>query len=391
MRIFRAGVERADPARAVAEAITDDAPNLILGLGKAACAMTDAALNAHPGVPALVVTNPENLRPVPGAEVLTGAHPVPDASSEAAGAALLDRADALHGGRLLCLISGGGSALAVAPAEGLTLADKADATRLMLGGGLEIGAMNLVRQRLSQLKGGGLARAAAPAEVTALILSDVIGDDISAIASGPVTPPLGTPEEAQEVLRQAHLWDAMPPAVRRALQRRAEPDPPPAVCRIVGSNRISLEAMARAAPDAWLDPAPLVGDVADAALRVAEAARRVGTTLWGGETTVTLRGGGRGGRNQELALRVAVALEGMNRSWTFLAAGTDGRDGPTDAAGAVVDGGTLSRIGAAGFDPDQALARNDSYPALDAAGDLLRTGGTGTNVADLAILRVEDS
>jgi hydroxypyruvate reductase len=150
---------------------------------------------------------------------------------------------------------------------------------------------------------------------------------------------------------------------------------------------MSVEAMAHAAPGAIVDPAPLEGDVAEAASRIAGAAAP-GTRLWGGETTVRVRGGGRGGRNQELALRVALALRGLERPWSFLSAGTDGRDGPTDAAGAVVDDGTLERIAAAGLDVEALLARNDSYPALAAAGDLLITGGTGTNVADLQVLRV---
>jgi hydroxypyruvate reductase len=396
IRIFRAGVARAAPGPAVTAAMPGARPDLILALGKAACAMAEAALARHPGVPALVVTNGENARDLPGAEVMVGGHPVPDAGSAAAGAALLARAEALGGGELLCLISGGGSALAVAPVAGLTLADKAAATRAMLGGGLDIEAMNLVRQQLSRIKGGGLARAAAPARVTALILSDVVGDALAAIASGPVSPPLGTPWAARDVLARAGLWDGMPAPVREALSRPPAPPPPEAACRIVGSNRMSVEAMAHAAPRARVEAAPLVGDVAEAAARVARAARSgPGTTLWGGETTVVLRGDGLGGRNQELALRVALRLEGLGVPWAFLAGGTDGRDGPTDAAGAVVgggpEGGTVARIRAAGIDPRAALARNDSHPALDAAGDLLRIGGTGTNVADLAILRVGPS
>ena len=392
-RIFAAGVARADPGRAVTEALNaldpDVRPDAILALGKAAVAMTAPALARFPGVPATVVTNPENAADLPGATVILGGHPVPDAGSVAGGAALLSAAEALGAGmRALVLVSGGGSALAVAPVAGVSARDKAEVSRLLLGAGLDIRAMNTVRQALSRLKGGGLARAAAPARVEALILSDVVGDDPAIIASGPTVVPAGGPEVARDLLAEVGLWDRVPASVRAALGRPAPPPPPAAGWRLVGSNRLSVEAMAAAASDARMDPAPLEGDVAEAAARVAAVAEVPGTTLWGGETTVVLRGDGRGGRNQELALRVAMALEGASRPWAFLSGGTDGRDGPTDAAGAIVDGGTLARVRAAGLDPSAMLARNDSYPALDAAGDLLRTGGTGTNVADLQILRV---
>ncbi|MEM7643146.1 MAG: DUF4147 domain-containing protein [Pseudomonadota bacterium] len=388
--IFLAGVRRADPAKAVAAALPEMArPDAIWALGKAAVAMARAALDHWPGTPCLIVTNPENAAPVAGARMVLGGHPVPDAGSAEAGEALLGRAAALGPGQVaLVLVSGGGSALAVAPVEGVSLADKAAVSRRLLGAGWDIAEMNLVRQNLSRLKGGGLARAAAPGRVEALILSDVVGDDPAAIASGPTVPPLGGPAAAMALLKRRGLWDDLPQSCRRALARPAQPVPA-AGWRLVGSNRLSVEAMAIAAPGAVVDPVPLVGDVAVAAGRVAEAAGRGrGLTLWGGETTVMLRGDGRGGRNQELALRVARALRGLDRPWAFLSGGTDGRDGPTDAAGAVVDGGTLARIAAAGLDLEALLARNDSHPALAAAGDLLVTGGTGTNVADLQILRV---
>jgi hydroxypyruvate reductase len=388
--LFAAGVARADPGAGVASALEGlPRPDAIWALGKAAVAMTRPALARFPGVPCLVVTNEGNAAPLPGAEVMIGGHPVPDDGSAAGGAALLAAADRLGSGDLaLVLISGGGSALATAPAEGVTLSEVAAVSRLLLGAGLDIRQTNLVRQNLSQLAGGGLARAAAPGRVEALILSDVVGDDPAAIASGPTVPPLGGPAAAADLLRECHLWTAMPETCRAALRRPAQPVPE-AGWHLIGSNRMSVEAMATAAPGAMVDPDPLVGDVAEAAARVAAAAYAgPGTTLWGGETTVVLRGDGRGGRNQELALRVAVALEGLEAPWAFLSGGTDGRDGPTDAAGGVVDHGTLGRIAAAGLDMDAILARNDSYRALEAAGDLLITGATGTNVADLQVLKV---
>lgn len=391
IKIFEAGVARADPAAAVTAHLGGvEQPDLILAIGKAAGAMARAALHRFPGTPCLVVTNAENAASVEGADVLIGGHPVPDAGSAIAGAAILEAAGTLGAGaHCLALISGGGSALAVAPVAGVTLEEKAEVSRLLLGAGLDIKAMNLVRQHLSLLKGGGLARACAPATVEALILSDVVGDDLGAIASGPTVPPQGPPEAARALLEQSGLWPRLPESCRRALAQAIPTDTPATATRLIGSNRLSAQAMLAAAPGATLDPVPLEGDVSDAAARIAaKAGQEAGLTLWGGETTVVLRGQGRGGRNQELALRVALALRDMQGPWAFLSGGTDGRDGPTDAAGALVDNGTLGRIAAAGMNVEAMLAENDSYPMLAGAGDLLMTGGTGTNVADLQILHV---
>ena len=392
--LFDVGVRAADPRAAVRTSL-EAAPLpaaervFLLSFGKAACAMAQAALPLLP-VPhaALVVTNPENATPVPGATVIAAGHPVPDADGLRAGLAaeaLLAQTEA--GDHVLVLVSGGGSALLPAPVAGLTLEDKAAVNRLLLGAGLDIVAMNAVRQHLSRLKGGGMLRVAAPAPVTALILSDVIGDDLRAIASGPTVAPILPRADVVAMLRAHELWDRLPAMARDVLARGDDPAPlPRADNRLVGSNAMSLAAMAQACPEARRAHAPLLGDVVQAAERiVALAGAGPGTTLLGGETTVTLRGGGLGGRNQELALRVALALEGR-AGWRFLSAGTDGRDGPTDAAGAVVDGESCARIRSAGADPKALLAENDSYHALHCAGDLLITGGTGTNVADLQIL-----
>jgi len=394
-RIFAVGVEAADPARAVAAALREGAGQgdfaLVIAVGKAARAMAGAALAQLPGRPrCIVVTNYENDGKLDGAEVHAAGHPVPDAAGEAA-AQVVEQAlhDCTEGQRVLALISGGGSALLPAPAPGLTLADKAEVSRLLLASGAEITEMNLVRQQLSRLKGGGMLRAAAPARITALILSDVIGDDIRAIASGPTAAPIGTSAEARKALEARGLWEELPQAVRDHLSAAQEPAArlPEARNRIIGSNAISLAAMGRAAPQARTAATPLTGDVAEAASRIVAEAPAPGTYLWGGETTVVLKGEGRGGRNQELALR--VALEARRAGWrgfTFLSGGTDGRDGPTEAAGGLVDDGTLGRIAAAGEDAEALLARNDSNAALAAAGDLLVTGATGTNVADLQVL-----
>ncbi|MCC5956722.1 MAG: DUF4147 domain-containing protein [Natronohydrobacter sp.] len=393
--LFRIGVQAADPVQAVQDSLRaaplpDAARLFVLGLGKAACAMTRAALAVLPApAGALVVTNYENAAAVAGAEVMAAGHPVPDENGlRAALAAEAMLAQAGAEDRVLVLVSGGGSALLPAPVDGLSLHDKAEVNRVLLAGGMDIVAMNAVRQHLSRLKGGGLLRAAQPAPVTALILSDVIGDDLRAIASGPTVAPIAPRAHVVEMLRASGMWDRLPEAAQAALQRPEEDLPAiGAENRLIGSNRQSLEAMAQARPEAQILSTALVGDVADAAEVIVRTAQDAPCplALFGGETTVTLSGTGLGGRNQDLALRVAIALDGHD-GWRFLSAGTDGRDGPTEAAGAIVDGESCARIRAAGGDPAALLADNDSNRALALAGDLLVTGGTGTNVADLQIL-----
>lgn len=393
---FDTAVAAADPGRCVAQALAADPVReaRLLALGKAARPMAQAAMQAAGGAgfrEVVVITNAGNDAPLPGARVLRGDHPVPGAASAVAGAeclALAERA-AAQGGGVLALISGGGSALAVAPAQGLTLADKARAVELMLAAGLDISAMNAVRQQLSRIKGGGLARAAGAGAMRALILSDVIGDDLRAIASGPGCAPLTTRAGARAILDAAGLWPQMPDAVRRHLAADAPERGLPAPVAhnlLIGSNALSLKAMERAGGVIW-DRA-LSGDVGAAAQGLCARMRgaAAGVYLCGGETTVVVRGAGRGGRNQELALRVAAGMAGVARPWVFLSGGTDGRDGPTEAAGAVVDGGTLARITAAGGDWRALLAANDSNTALALAGDLLNTGATGTNVADVQVI-----
>ena len=381
--IFDAGVAAADPFDAVTVHLDRvPPPALIIAVGKAARLMAKAALARFGDVPCLVVTNYENVTPLAGATVMAAGHPVPDENGALAAQAVIA---ALHNatGPVLALISGGGSALLPAPAGDLTLADKAHVNALLLASGLDITAMNLIRQQLSALKGGGFLRHAAPQQVTALILSDVIGNDLSAIASGPTVGPIGTAADAIELLQNAGLWVQLPSSVRSHLEGAPAPAPlPEAVNILVGSNEKSVAAMAAMAPEAHVIGTPIEGDVVDAARVICDNAQ-IGITVWGGETTVVLNGDGRGGRNQELALR--IAQEAAKRGWTdwvCLQGGSDGRDGPTDAAGGVVDNKTLSKI--AGV--ESLLADNDSYAALAQAGDLLMTDATGTNVADLGVM-----
>ncbi|MGR3291047.1 MAG: glycerate kinase type-2 family protein [Paracoccaceae bacterium] len=396
IEIFSAGVSAADPEKAVAVSLrrnplaSADGRLIIIAIGKAARGMAKAAMHRLPVAKVLVVTTAENARPLQGATVIAGAHPGRDESSIAAGQAVIEAlADTRATDQVLVLVSGGGSALMVAPSAGLSLADKAAVNELLIGSGLDITTMNMVRQKLSRLKGGGLSRQASPARVTALILSDVVDDDLRAVASGPTTAPIGSLSEVRAVLKTADIWLSLPQTVRRVLERgdQAIDVGTSAENRLIGSNAISVAAMRAEEPTANVATQALIGDVQDAAALIARS-NTSGVWLWGGETTVRLKGDGLGGRNQELALRVALKAERLNwpAGWVFLSGGTDGRDGPTDAAGGLVDSGTLARMRAAGFDPVETLENNDSYHALQAAGDLLIIGATGTNVADLQVL-----
>ncbi|MEM6478395.1 MAG: DUF4147 domain-containing protein [Pseudomonadota bacterium] len=390
--IFGAGVAAADPftgVKAALQARPVPAGTPIIAVGKAASRMAEAALEMveKPG-PLIIVTNPENAREIAGAELFAAAHPVPDKIGLAAGTAVEALLEAAQG-EVLALISGGGSALLPAPVAGLSLDDKIAVSELLLGSGAEITEMNLVRQALSRLKGGGMARAAAPAKLRALILSDVVGDDLRAIASGPTAEPLGGPAAARRILEEKGLWGRIPDAVRHYLETAPEPGPvPPADNALIGSNGQSVRAMAAAARaydmPVHIHAPALTGDVAEAAQRVAMTNDK-GIHLFGGETTVVLRGNGRGGRNQELALRVGLHLAEQRRPWLYLQAGSDGRDGPTDAAGGCVDKERMQAMQSA-HDLNALLDNNDAYRALESGGALLKTGGTGTNVADLGVL-----
>ncbi|MBK0327834.1 DUF4147 domain-containing protein [Rhodobacteraceae bacterium F11138] len=402
--MFDRAVEAADPSLAVRRHLTANplAPArgkwIVIAVGKAAPAMLREALRHVPGpVVALGVTHHENAQTVQGARLLTAGHPVPDQAGQDAAREIIDllsRAGAND--HVLALISGGGSALVPAPVTGISLANKQDTSRILLESGLDINQMNLVRQQLSELKGGGFLRHAAPAPVTALILSDVIGDDLRAIASGPTVSPLGSRADAMALLQKTGVFDRLPQPVQDHFrqQETAAPALPSARNVLVGSNGMSLEAM----QTDTLGFAPrivsrsLTGDVQDATETIVDAAQNIKqptALLFGGETTVRIRGTGRGGRNQELAMRVALAgRDRLHGDWVFLSGGTDGRDGPTDAAGGLVDSGTADRLAAAGIDAMALLDNNDSYSALTAAGDLLMTGATGTNVADVQVMLI---
>ncbi|WP_281973992.1 glycerate kinase type-2 family protein [Ruegeria faecimaris] len=406
--IFAEAIAAADPAVSLSRRLQSaplPAPkqggrSILIAIGKAAPAMMAEALqNVQGDHVALAVTHSENQAVVPGATVLNSAHPVPDERGLKAGRQIIDLLSAAREqDQIIALISGGGSALVPAPVDGLSLSDKIVVNELLLSSGLDIVHMNLVRQHLSQLKGGGFLRHGSPAPVTAYILSDVIGDDLRAVASGPTSPPIGTQADARRICIGAGIWKRLPQSVRDHLEHSV-PEQTIAVeatNHLIGSNTISLEAAHRCAAQfcrAEIASKALTGDVSDAARQILQAARSVASDrpvalLFGGETTVRLQGAGLGGRNQELALRVAQLAQGeaIPGNWIFLSGGTDGRDGPTPAAGAIVDVGTFDRIRDAGQNPSTLLANNDSHRALGLSGDLLMTGATGTNVADIQVL-----
>jgi glycerate 2-kinase len=373
----------------------------ILGIGKAAATIARAL---HPLVAdrlagGCVLTAPGYAVPVPELEVLTGSHPLPTAEAEEAGQRLWE-ALARPGPRdlVLWITSGGGSALWALYRDPLCAEEARQAFDLLLRSGMPIRELNLVRRLLLRWANGGVLRRIR-ARVLELILCDVPGEALEAVASGPLQVTVEDPSWAISLLQNRGLWPLLPKRAREALAgARAPVAPSSAVLgRLpLASGRTALSAMAREAGQrgfqVWRLTDRLEGEAGPLGrllVRLADGfhpRRRARILLWAGESTVTLsHGAGRGGRNQELALAAALELEGRAGAM-LLAASTDGQDGPTDAAGALVDGYTAERVRLAGLDPEGALREHNSYPALDAADALLRTGPTGTNVADLGAL-----
>lgn len=404
---------------------TDDAEPWIIAIGKAALPMAEAALRElrrRRTEPAggVIVAPADAPSPHPRLTLVAGDHPVPGDGSRAA-ARTLEAVTERIGPRqeVWLLLSGGTTSLIAAPVEDLSPDELAGIYRLLLGSGLDIGAMNLVRKRFSRWGAGRLAVALAGTRLHGFVVSDVIGDDLAAIASGPCTPDPSTAADIRQLLADAALWEHLPTAAQDLVlaveQGRVPETPKPGeqafagvTLDLIASNKLAVDAAARRAAKLGLTPVvmrtPLAGEAAAAGASVAavllqhcakleipQPAGRPGHCLiWGGETTVTLRthqdlANTMGGRCQELALAAAQAIDGQPSPIALLAAGTDGRDGPTDAAGAIVDGMTWGAIRDAGRDPLADLGDHDAYHALDAAGTLLRPGLTGTNVMDVVI------
>lgn len=345
--------------------------------------------------------------------VLEAGHPLPDQNGVNGSEEIVALGESSDESTLaVVLISGGGSALFVSPAEGISLEEKQETTSLLLRAGAEIQELNAVRKHLSRVKGGRLAGLLYPAATVSLILSDVIGDPLDVIASGPTSPDCTTFADALDVLGRYDLLGRAPQAVVRHLENGRKgviPETPkqgdPVFGNvenvIVGSNRLALNAAKSAAESLGMRADILSAEIAgeaeaagrSLAFKALTVKLRKGTLapsclISGGETTVTVTGTGKGGRNMELALAFAIEIEGIP-GITLLSAGTDGTDGPTDAAGAVVDGMTVVRARSQGLDPDEYLRNNDSYTFFREAGGLLITGPTGTNVMDMQIVVIE--
>ena len=423
VEIYQAALAAVAPGPVLVRALQEDESSSpsrpsrlwIIALGKAAQPMAEAAVRvlANRGqAPAggLVVAPVAGPPPHPSIAAVVGDHPEPAASSLAAADALEGLVKQVStGDSVWVLLSGGTTSLIGAPQPGITAPELKALYTQLLRSGLDIKAMNRVRKRFTRWGAGRLARSLAPAHVRCYIVSDVIGDDLAAIASGPCVPDPSTAREVREALVHAELWDGLAHSLQRHLtdvERGGLPETPKpgdpifagVETRLIASNRLALEAAGRRVLELGLVPeiieAPLMGEAATAGARIAQQlgagnhqARPTRCLIAGGETTVTFtdQEPGSGGRSQELALAAARDLRGVPPPVALLAAGTDGRDGPTDAAGAVVDGSTWDRIAAAGRDPQRDLQRHDSYPALEAAGALIRSGPTGTNVMDIVV------
>ncbi len=402
--LFRTAVAAADPARCVAPALPERprGRTLVIGAGKASAAMARAVEAAWDGpLSGLVVTRYGHAAPCERIEIVEAAHPVPDEAGRRAAERIMGLVEGLTSDDLvLCLISGGGSALLSLPGPGLTLSDKQAVNRALLRSGATITEMNCVRKHLSAVKGGRLAGAAAPARVVTLVISDVPGDDPSVIASGPTVPDPSTREEARAILARygidhraalARLDDPASETVKPGDPRLAR-----AETRMIATPMMSLRAAADAARAAGYRPL-ILGDaiegearevgivhagLARAVLAHGEPAAAPAVLLSGGECTVTIRGeGGRGGRNVEFLLGLGVALAGLD-GIAAIAGDTDGIDGSETNAGALLFPDSLARIRGAGLDPGALLDGHDAYGAFEAAGDLVVTGPTLTNVND---------
>ena len=435
--IFRAALKAVDPVEAVFRYVklVEDTLHvgehrfelkdydriLVVGAGKAGAPMARALedlLGDRISAGVIVVKEGHGL-PLQHVQIHEAGHPVPDNRGKRGAEDILSLVDeAGERDLVLCVISGGGSALLVAPAAGVSLEDKQEVTRLLLACGADIHEINTVRKHLSRAKGGWLARFAHPAAVVTLILSDVIGDDLNVIGSGPTVPDPSTFSDAEGVFKKYDIWQRVPSSVKNRIKEGLKgdiQDTPKAGdiafqrcnSELVGTNIQALMAASKEAARQGYQPLVLSSTVEGEAREVAKVltaiAKEVRSSanpvaapaciLFGGETTVTLQGDGKGGRNQEFALAAALVLDGMEKV-VVLSGGTDGTDGPTDAAGGIADGTTLVRARAKGLDPLDYLRRSDSYHFLQTLGDLVITGPTRTNVMDVYMVLVgkpEDS
>ncbi len=431
MQIFEAGLQAVDPVEAINRHIKlekdllsvggkqfnlKDYDNvLVVGAGKAVAPMAKAVedLLENRISDGVIVVKDEHGLPLKKVKIREASHPVPDERGVQGTEEILSLVEkAAERDLVICLISGGGSALLIAPVQEISLEDKQNATKLLLASGATIHEFNTVRKHLSRAKGGRLAQMANPATITSLILSDVVGDDLDVIASGPTVPDSSTFQDAEQILKGYGIWEQLAASVRNHIEKGSSgqiEDTPKSdnaaflQCSqvLVGTNLQALKAAGKAAERLVYRPLILSSKVEGEAREVAKFYTAIAKevlesaypmeppvcVLAGGETTVTLQGDGRGGRNQEFALASALAIEGLDNV-IVLSGGTDGTDGPTDAAGAIADGTTVARARESGLNPKDFLQRNDSYSFFQKLDDLVMTGPTRTNVMDLYMLLV---
>ena len=431
MEIFQAALNAADPMEAIHRYVKlageglqigehrynfqDYDRILVVGAGKAGAPMAKALedLLGDRIADGVIVVKEGHGLPLKHIRIHEAGHPVPDERGVRGAEdilALVNKAGKRD--LVLCVISGGGSALLVAPAEGVTLADKQEVTRLLLACGADIHEINTVRKHLSRAKGGGLARYAHPATVVSLILSDVVGDDLNVIASGPAVPDTSTFGDTREVFGKYDIWHKLPQSVQTRIRQGLAgdiEDTPKAgddvfrrcYSELVGTNIQALIAASKAAQrkgyQSIILSSTVEGEAREVVKMFAAFAKEVRNSanpiaapaciLCGGETTVTIQGNGKGGRNQEFALASAMIIDGM-QNIVVLSGGTDGTDGPTDAAGAIADGRTMARAMAQDLSPLDFLQRNDSYNFFLPLNDLIITGPTRTNVSDVYMVLV---
>jgi len=432
MEIFQAALKAVDPVEAILRTVKqvdagiqigerrfkfqDYDRILVVGAGKAGAPMAKALedLLGDRVADGVIVVKEGHGLPLKHVRIHEAGHPVPDERGISGAEDILSLVNAAGERDLvLCVISGGGSALLVAPAEGVTLADKQEVTRLLLACGADIHEINTVRKHLSRAKGGGLARLAYPATVVSLILSDVVGDDLNVIASGPAVPDTSTFADTREVFRKYDIWNQLAGSVQTRIQQGLAgdiTDTPKAgddvfqrcYSELVGTNIQALIAASKEARRKGYQPLILSSMVEGEAREVVKMftafAKEIRNSanpipapaciLCGGETTVTIQGEGKGGRNQEFALASALVIDGMENI-VVLSGGTDGTDGPTDAAGAIADGQTLARARAKNLDPQDFLKRNDAYHFFQPLDDLIITGPTRTNVSDVYMILIK--
>jgi hydroxypyruvate reductase len=401
-----AGIRAVDPCTIVVDALAAhplDGEISIVSVGKAAAAMARGAWSVLGGrIANGVIIAPTSVDPFSNRlKRYVGGHPIPTDEGERGARDIVHLAQSLRANdTLLCLISGGASALMTCPVDGVSLADMQALTSQLLRAGATISELNCVRKHIDCLKGGRLASLAAPARVIALILSDVVGDPLDVIASGPTVPDTTTIVDAMRILHERMVWNSVPPAIRRHLEIGVDESPKAGdpcfatvTSTVIGNNTKAAEAARIHAVslgyDACIVTTALTGESRDVGAVIArdalalqarvkdhtETTRRC--FIYAGETTVTVVGSGVGGRNQELVLSAAIVIDGSD-GITITSIGTDGIDGPTDAAGAVADGDTIGRARTLGLDAFDTLANNDAYPFWSALGDLVVTGPTGT-------------